>query len=100
MAYRSETLGDTQIPTILGELEASELFPIIKNDSPGEPKSTHNEFPDEILDLGLRNLGEWLGLDPFGKIVYGHQQEFPASYHRGKRTHNVHTPLSEGPWST
>ena len=59
---------------------------------------THNNSPYKFCTFFFRNGCEWLGLDPFGEVVYSHQEEFCLPFPWGEGVNDVHYPNGKRPW--
>ena len=89
---------DAQV--VIEGLQASinKLSTIISDYCVGDAELANNASPYEILDIFGRDGCKGYGLDPFGKVVDSHEEEFglPFSWHKG--TDDVHPPDGKRPW--
>ena len=60
-------------------------------------KSSNDVLPDKLLSIHILDVGQGLGFNPFGEIVYANQQISLISYCFRERAYNIQAPLSEQP---
>jgi len=66
-------MGDVVFDTKVGHLLASEISPVVGDNSMGDSEATYYVLSEELDNLLLGDFGERYCLDPFGKVVGGYQ---------------------------
>jgi len=74
------------------------LRPIIGYDLFGNTEAADDVFPDEVFDFSITNLMVCLSLYPLGEVVCDYEYVHTLARCCRKLSHNVHSPLHEGPW--
>ena len=66
-------MGDVVFDTKVGHLLASEISPVVGDNSMGDSEATYYVLSEELDNLLPADLGERHYLNPLGKIINGHQ---------------------------
>ena len=71
---------------------------IVGDDLFGDAEAADNVLPDEVFDFSVSDLMVGLSFHPLGEVVCDcdHVHMLAGCYR--KLSHNVHSPLHEGPW--
>ena len=68
---------------------------IVRDEGMRNSESSNDVPPDEFLCIHVPDVGQGLGFDPFGEVVYAdHQVSFVSCCFR-EMAHNIQAPLSE-----
>jgi len=59
---------------------------------------THDTSPNEVLHILGENGCEWLGLDPFFKVIDSNKDELGMPFRWCEGADDVHSPYGEWPW--
>ena len=60
------------------------MLSIVRDEDLGDSEATNDTFPNETLDIFLRDGGQWFYLDPFGEVVNLYDKELELSYCHGE----------------
>ena len=82
----------------LFELLAIELGAIVCDDGSREAIMAYNRLSNERLCLGLSDVGNGLGFDPFGEVIHHNKEKLSLQVCLWKRSQNVYSPPLKGPW--
>lgn len=76
-----------------------ELRPVVRDESPRDPKPCNDVLPYEAFRVLLSDEGQRLDFNPFGEVIGGYYQPPLVPWSSVKQSYDVQTPLSEGPWT-
>jgi len=79
------------------EVERDELRPIVSDDIFGDAETADDVLPDQVFGFSIEDLMVCLSLYPLGVVCDCEHVHALAGCCR-KLSHNVHSPLHEGPW--
>jgi len=78
---------DVQSQVEVFESSIGELLPIVSNYGVRNSKATNDISPDKLLHLLCCDGCQWVGLNPFCKIIYSDQQKLDLPLSRGEWAH-------------
>ena len=62
-------MGDLVLKAEVGYLLAGKFCPVVRDNSIGESKATHDVLPKKLDNLLTNDFEEWHRFNPFGEIV-------------------------------
>ncbi|GKA58878.1 hypothetical protein Tco_0758191, partial [Tanacetum coccineum] len=74
-----------------------QLGSVVRYDGGWHSKPADNVIKGQNFDLFTCYASDWLGFQPFGKIINGYYQIFYSAWSFWERFNNVHSLLSKGP---
>ena len=66
-----------------------EFLSIIRDENLRDFEVVNDAFPDEALDILLRDSGQWFFLNPFGEVVDPYDEELALPYGNRKGSYYV-----------
>ena len=83
-------IGDGEIRAKEFESVIVELFGIIRDDYPWDPKSANDIFPNKIFNVSFSDFGEKFRFYPLGEVIYGENKNFSLSWSLRQRSTYVY----------
>ena len=75
------------------------LLYIVRDKNSRDIEAANNAFLDEASDILLGDSSQGFYFYPFGEVIDFYDEELKLPYRHKEGSHDVESPLSEGPWS-
>ena len=97
MSWGRVVVLDSELSAEIPKLRIVELFPIVGNEGPRDPKSTYYKAPDEVACLLFYDSSQGLGFCPFCEIIHCYDDKFALAPSNGQGSQYVQPPLLKRP---